>query len=217
MAAIGEQTILLPTIYFGGFHPDQCLLFDGDAMFRGGLGAYHSVIAYAAFRKGLTVREACGLFNRETFRLLGYFDVWERWEEFLVSSYAAYGFDISRAFRRWCRGRSFMHTNHHPKIDCLYDLAAIVLEAKGVRVLESDMRPPDNLVLDSCFPVYPDIAAELGFRGSYLFKPPGAFRPFDLEGFVSLSYEAYRAHGDAGRLIVDTPNRGAFERLTGML
>ena len=216
MTAVGDRVILLPTIYFGGFHPDQCLLFEGEAMFRGCIGGYHSTIAFAAFRKGKAVRDACALFNSDIYRQLGYFDVWSRWEEFLISSYAAYGLNIAHAFRRWCLGRSFMHTNHHPKIDCLYDLASIVLEANGCQTMESDIRPFDNLVVDTCFSVYPEIAAELGFHGSYLFKPPGSFRCLDLEQFVTLSFDAYRAH-DAARLKVDAPNQTAFDRLVAML
>ena len=216
MATVGDRVILVPTIYFGGFHPDQCLLFEGDSMFRGCIGSYHSTIAYTAFRKGKSVRDACALFNAGTYRRLGYFDVWPRWEAFLTSSYAAYGLDISRAVRRWCLGRSFMHTSHHPKIDCLYDLAHILLAANGRQTQESDIRPFDNLVVDTCFPVYPEIARELGFRGSYQFKPPGSFQCLDLERFVTLSFDAYSAH-DTARLMVDAPNQPAFDRLMAML
>ncbi len=207
-----DRTIMAPGIYFQGFHPDQCLLYDGDAMFRGCLGLYHSVIAYGGFCRNLSVSDTCSLFNRSTYETLGYFDTWSDCETDLLTYFTGHGLDISAAYRRWCRGRSFMHTHHHPRIDCLYDLARIILETNGQRTWDCEFRPIDNLVMDAGFPVYDEIARELGFRGAYRFKPPGAFKCLDLERFVEGSFAAYAAEGH-GPLAVEDSRRAAFDRL----
>jgi hypothetical protein len=213
---VAGRTIIAPGIYFPGFHPDQCLLYDGEEMFRGCLGVYHSVIAYAGYCKALSVADTCSLFGRATYDRLGYFDTWPEAESDLLAHFARHGLDISPAFRRWCRGRSFMHTNHHPKIDCLYDVAQLILEANGQSAWASDIRPLDNLVMAASYPVYDEIARELGFRGSYRFKPPGTFRCLDLERFVEGSFAAYAA-ADHGPLAMDPSRQGAFDRLLAVI
>src|SRR5471030_2272147 len=47
-----ENVVRLPTIAFGGFHPDMCLLWDGPTLVNGALGPCHSIVAFAAWRRG---------------------------------------------------------------------------------------------------------------------------------------------------------------------
>ena len=85
-----------------------------------------------------------------------------------------------------------MYTVNHPRIECIRDVAALVLERLGRKARYLDALPPDNLANGPMVPVFPAVATRLGCEGSKLFKRPGEYRHMTLEQFVAESYDAYR-------------------------
>lgn len=63
-----EKIWKIPTISFNAYHPDICHLRSEGKSFKGPLGDYHSCLGYAAFRLGLSVDEACRLYNERRTR-----------------------------------------------------------------------------------------------------------------------------------------------------
>lgn len=181
---------LLPAVHFDAFHPDICVATSGDEVLSGPMGHYNSVIALAAFTRGLSVRQTLPLYARPTYEAAGYFSRWNSQREEVIATYAQYGVDVRASFLRWSNQRhAFMYSMNHPRIEVVYDVARAFLESLGMPVLTNDLRPPDNLLNGPCYPIYPEIAEDRGVSGgSYLFKLVNQYRLDNLEQFVTASF-----------------------------
>jgi len=189
-------TRLVPTMVFDAYHPDLCLLHEGEALLKGPLGDYHSSLAFAAWRQGLSQADARKLFAAKTYERLGYFDRWAPARQRLLSGFAAQGLDIAGAFARWTDDASaFMHSVNHPAIRCLRDVARLVVRAAGLEDRSQHFAPHDNLLNGPMFPVFPEIAERYSVEGSYRFKLGGQYRHVDLAEFIRGSYETYDRTG----------------------
>jgi hypothetical protein len=189
----------LPILSFAGFHPDACILQQDGDLTAGPLGRYHSAIAYAAFRCGMDERQALDLFCAATYRALGYLDCWAGERDALLGAFRGAGFDIGPAFLAWIRRGTFMHVTNRPKIDCMMDVARALLARAGLAAAQADCVPADPHADGPVFPVYPEIAAPLGVRGSYLFKQEDRHALMDLEAYVHACFALYRACADIER------------------
>ncbi|WP_310346760.1 WcbI family polysaccharide biosynthesis putative acetyltransferase [Methylobacterium sp. BE186] len=201
--------VLFPTIVFTAFHPDTLYVLGRPERGRphfapSPMGLYHSALALAAHRLGLTLPQAITLFREEVFAPLGYLDVWDAASRELLTSAAEIGFPLNREILRWARAGSFMHIINHPKAMVVEDIARRLLAESGLApepVAVADYLG-DELIRDVVWPVYPEVAETFGFTGSYLFKnkPVGGAFPalFDLESFLRASFAIYDAQpGDA--------------------
>src|SRR5690606_39116016 len=122
-----QNTVLLPAIYFDGYHPDITYLNDASGTrIKGPLGDYHSVIAYTGHRLGLSLQDTLRLFERRTYERLGWLSSWDSNREAFLEKYSAHGFDLRRSFVNWGRTAAFMYSVNHPAIRCLADLAEAV-------------------------------------------------------------------------------------------
>ncbi|WP_116091951.1 WcbI family polysaccharide biosynthesis putative acetyltransferase [Sphingomonas crusticola] len=190
----------VPSFQFHAYHPDCVYVFaDGEAV-NGFAGPYHSMIALAAYKEGLSAEQAASLFNPEIFTAAGYFDFWIPERDTMIERFRAHGLEIGATFVRRSRGRSFMHTINHPKIEILFDFAHAVL-AKIGRPIHADAMPPPDALAGTTWPIYPAIGAHLGVRGAYLFHAPNDPTPLDLMGFLERSLADYAAW-DRSRLRV---------------
>ena len=213
--AAGIDVQLVPAIYFPGAHPDETLLYVDGAPVNSSIGVYHSLIAWASFVRKRSPVRTCALFASETYRALGYLDWWSRWRTLLLAEFADQGLDVSGAFNAWSRGRPFMYTSHHPRVDCLFDLAGVILAKAGIAPERPNALPEDRLAGDTCFPVYREFATELGFEGSYLFKPRGERRCLDLATFIDQSFAIYEGL-DPERVTIEENRRPLFEALSSL-
>lgn len=178
---------ILPPLYFRGYHPDCCYVRVGDAFISDGVvGPYHSRIALAAYKEGLDATQAAGWYNADTYAHAGYFARWTAERQAILNGYRECGLDVSRLFRVAGRGRSFMLTIDHPRIEALFELARALLVARGQAVFDDVILPPDNLAATS-WPVYPEIGEQLGVAGSYLFKPANEHKPLELVDYLERS------------------------------
>ena len=185
----------IPGVLFRAYHPDLCYAYSGDQALQGPADAYHSMIAIAAFNRGLGIEDTLRLFNAKSYEIGGYMELWQPESEALLASFSAIDIDLSSALRRWAMTSAFMYSINHIRIGCLYDIARAYLKRERVEILESDVLPPDNLAQGACFPVYPEIGERLGVEGSYVFKKQDGYRRFTLEQFVRGSFELYAGFG----------------------
>lgn len=181
----------IPTIFFHAYHPDLChLLVDGKPL-KGPMGDYHSLIAYAAFRRGLSVRQTLRLYREEVYAALGYLGVWDDARDTLLRQFRDANVPLEPHFRNWSRNGPFMYANNHPRIHAIRDVAKAILGSAGLDATYTDALPHDNLANAPIFPVYPEVASTLGVEGSYRFKPAGYGGFIDLEAFVTRSHGLY--------------------------
>jgi hypothetical protein len=186
----------IPTISFNAYHPDICYLLQGGKTFKGPMGDYHSIIAYAAYRMGLSIDQAVQLYNEHTYSQLGYFDRWDSAKQLLLDSFDRGGISLGPQFANWSRNGAFMYSNNHVQVRCLLDVAKEILRRAGKTIAFEGIAPHDNLLNGPIFPIYPEIGSRLGVQGSYLFKLGGQYRFIRLERFVSDSFELYAQHPD---------------------
>lgn len=191
------RVVRIPPVVFSGYHPDLCFVTQGSSQVDTPLDAYNSIIALAAFKKGLSEADTLALYNMRTFDSAGYLQLWHSERADLLASFRAYGYEMAHAFRRWTMREGFMYGNNHPRIECLYDLSLTATARAGRTPVDGPFRPHDNLRNGQVFPIYSELAEACGIEGSYLFKPAGHYRLLTLAQFIAGSFDAYRACGTA--------------------
>lgn len=200
--------VLVPSITFRGFHPDMTYIRTPAGNMSGPLSDYHSAIAAAAYVRGFSVTKTADLFNERMFSELKYFEAYNTSREELLVTFGQHNLNLGDALDRWERMGCFMYTINHPRRIVLCDLARCMCGLAGVRVeLELPIEDfvEDYMAFDNVFPVYPQIAARLGFRGGFRFKA-SQYMPqrrdcaataayvWDLEGFISAAFNSYRQY-----------------------
>ena len=219
----------VPVINFSGFHPDIVYVTNkaSDKFLIGPMSEYHSALALAAWKNGLSVTQAVGLFREDVFAELGYFTHWELSRTRLGEAFSWSGLRLDALLRKWTSTGCWMYSVNHPKHRVLADLARSILHREGLDArLSAEEFVPDHLATDAVWPVYPEIAKALGIDGNYLFKcprQPGAVDPavlsIDLAEMVSSSYAVFNGRPPDGLACVRVDGPGyqdldRFVRLT---
>lgn len=197
-----NDAILLPTLIFTGFHPDQVYVHDAAKAgppINGPIGPYHSALAFFAYRAGLPVEAALRLFKREVFEIVGYFDVWNGATEALLDEGQRFALDFREDLLRWTRRGCFMYSSLHPKPFVFFDYARQLMRKAGIpmQMVNYDDYAVDDLVRGAVYPVYPEIAESYGIQGSYVFKGAnfafelGLGQFWNLREFVADCYRTY--------------------------
>jgi hypothetical protein len=196
---LGSKVTLwrIPSLFFHGYHPDLCVLSTTGDLSKKPLSGYHSIIAYAAFRCGLSEDEAVGLYCDDFYKQMGYYGKWEACRINFCNRMKAFGFDMERNIVEWSRRGPFMHSVNHPRIDCLLDYAKAILAKASLDHNDTKLLPMDNLINGPIFPIYKEIGSQLGVQGSYFFKDGGSYLLKNLHQFVCESYEVYRDTGQS--------------------
>lgn len=184
----------VPGLYFCGYHPDLCYVEVGGQFLAGCMGDYQSNIVVESFRKGLSIDETVRLFRGEIYGQIGYFDLWAKERVRCIGDYAAEGMAIGDELLTWSRRGPFMHSVNHPTIEAIFGLSRVLIAQFFGEARDLSLRPHDNLAQGPVFPIYPEVAESLGVSGgSYLFKPPGSYRPMGLEEFIARSFALYES------------------------
>lgn len=204
----------LPALSFAAYHPDLTYIFHGGTPVSGPNNHYHSMLGFAAYMKGLSVNDAERAFNGAMYERCGYFERWAPERDALLETFAGAGMDLSAYFLGWGREAAFMYSTNHPAIRVVYDLARAFLEKEGYATRHSGILPHDNLVQGPCFPVYPEIAENLGASGSYLFKRISDYRQLDLKEFLEGSFATFDGY-DWGTLEVESSMMELFTQISG--
>lgn len=199
--------IATPRFHFSGLHPDAT--WPGPTGKRLGLplGDANSAILLAAWRDGLSEREAISLFREEVYDALGYFEMFELSRQALIEECARTGFDAAPLISGWLERGPFCYLPLHPTIQVLGDIAAALLRAAGVHdgALVGQV-VKDRLAHSGTWPIYPEIARRIGLAGDTIFRPkllPDP-APMNLEAFIERTFSNWRGVA---------PEPAAFERL----
>ena len=190
---------LYPRVNFNAFHPDLVSIAGPPGPVAAPLADYHSSLVLYGWNRGLDAAATERLFCEAVFDRLNFFDRWEPAKATLLEEGRASGFPLDAALSHWTARGRFMHSTNHPALFVMGDLARALLERAGLPVPFD--RPEDFIhdpMLDKAvWPLYPEIAARLGLRGAYAFKPvrgngSGGATLLDLAEFIARSFEAYR-------------------------
>ena len=184
----------IPSVATRIFHPDIFEIYANDALLRSPVGHYHSGILFACFTLGMDEEQTLARFNADTYRRLGYMSSMADEKLRIARDFQGSGVEVERYMTSWTRHGAFMHTNNHPKIHTLYDVASAILDAHHAPHVRDRFIPHDNLMTGSQYPVYPEIAEHYGVVGSYVFRDVGSYKPFDLKDFVRSSFAVYRGY-----------------------
>jgi hypothetical protein len=188
--SVARELHVIPSIDFDAYHPDICYGYYNNAVLKGPMDTYHSMIILAAHELNIPKSKVRRFFSDEIFEQCGFYDVWNLARDKMFTRFRTYNLDITKYFVGWGRSDAFMYTNNHPKIRCLFDIARLYLIANNVEIFENDILPIDSLVNGPCYPIYPEIAERTGVRGSYLFKNTSQ-QFLTLDQFIDASFLVY--------------------------
>jgi hypothetical protein len=208
------KTLLIPGFHMECYHKDltYCWLGDGETRVKTPLDDYHSRICLTAYRLGASVEKTVAMFHAGTYRALGYLSDWERDRESFIAMYGMYGLEVRDLFLEWARKGLIPHSVNHPTIAMLSDLARLMARKVGLPLVDHNLLPHDNLANGPIFPVYPEMAMELGLAcGSYRFKTVNRYHTVDLVEFVRRCFEEYGKYdGQALQFVELNANLGGF-------
>jgi hypothetical protein len=218
LGGAGLRVVRVPVIEFTGFHPDICYARN-RANRRLTLGHYNSAIVVWAYGNGLGVDDTLDLFRREVFAALGYFGAWNDGVEWLRGAFGSAGLEARFAefFLSVKRQGCFMYSTNHPKIGALACLARLMAEASGLPLARSLLPGELNDGLNGVvWPLYPDLADELGLEGgSYQWKflASGTFVD-SLAAYVEQMFSSYEEQGiRRGDIEIVDPHAGHVDRV----
>ena len=184
-----EEYIVYPTITFSAFHPDTQYIFCEERVIKNGLGSdWNSRILVWAYLNELTVDESLLLFDKETYKKLGYMDEWSNSTEELRRTFEDCSFDYSQWIRGVQRGGQFMYGINHPMPVALTYLARQLAEREFPSHARS-LREPKDYLSHIVWPVYPEIGDHLGVEGSYHWRV--ARKHASLTEFIELCFAAW--------------------------
>ncbi len=202
----GKSVVTIANLYYEGLHPDLTYIGGLAQRLEGPLGDYHSRLALIGFLTDRTVEQTVALFNRENYARLGYFDAHRRSIEELARRDE--GLDIPAAGLVESMVRQvpiFMAVNHPTAqlINAYSESIADHLDRHcGVGRSEwtgGPMQLLNHLAQNAVFPVYPEVAKNLGlaYAGSYSFKPATigdeAVNTLTLREFVEDEFSAFKS------------------------
>jgi hypothetical protein len=193
------QVVQIVDVVFDAFHPDLCYARKKST---GELTTipYNSAIVAWCYAHGVEPADVEPLFSRTTYQLLGYFNRWSLSVADLRSRFDIAGLtsdEFTRFFRSIKRTGSFMHTNNHPKVHVVVELARLAAARLGVAgaSLEREIVVNDGLS-GSRWPVYPEIADEFALAtGSTCWHFNDQPILTSIRGYVDFAYSSYRSAG----------------------
>ncbi len=192
------REIKVPLIVSHVFHPDDDFVVtssDGE-LFKGPLGnRHHSALILASYLANRPKDRVKELFCRKVFSKVGYLNLWNESLKILRDSFESRKLPFERFGLRLTRAGIFMHDPIHPTSTAIcyfaQEIAESIFDGKNLNVEEILPLIPDELRENRVWPVYPEIAKELGvLGGGYRWWFP--VRHIDsLDDFIDLSYKAY--------------------------
>ncbi|MFA5171093.1 MAG: GSCFA domain-containing protein [Sulfuriferula sp.] len=192
----------IPSISFGAWHPDLDLISIGQeeacGYVEGSMGACQSTLAFYGWKQGWDVEQTLNLFATDIYELMGYFDAYAGWKEFLVEEGVRGNLPLGHLIDEWSRRGCWMHSIYHPKLFVLVDVARELMLREQIMINTSVQ--PETLIEDDflnspIWPIYPEIAEHYGLTGDYVFRSNE--REQTLREFVVDSFARFDQYGGA--------------------
>lgn len=195
-AGVAPRIIVVPTIWFPAFHPDQTpILLRRGGELEGAVGPYHSKICVWGWTHGFDDEAVLSCFRPDVFAALGYFEAWAPATAELRGIFEPTDVDFARWFLPLGRRGAFMLTNNHPRLDALVQLARLVAEQLDadpelVRYGWEQVLPDGLLASSVVWPLYPSVADVVDLPGAYVWRLASG-ELIDLPTFVTRSLASY--------------------------
>ena len=198
-----NQVVLYPSIGFMAYHPDLVPVVvkrTGTAFEDGPAMRCNSALTFLGWQAGLSASETAGLFRRDIYQKLGFFDFWKTSATVLLEEGQAAELPLEELLIQWRRQGCFMHCHVHPKLFVIADIARVLLKRLDIPMAAGDPIEftHDYLANGIVWPVYPEVGEVLGCSGSYAFKlgslyysPDSPVHVLGLEAFIEKSFAAY--------------------------
>lgn len=201
----GEKIRRYPSIHYPAYHPDIVYISNNanGKWIQGPTGDYQSAIAFLAYSQGLSVQQTISLFCHDVFKALGYLDfgpiAFSQLSELGVKS----NFPIQEYLKKWEENGCWLYSVNHPKQFVLSDIARALMLREGIEILPRAIEfVKDNLSAGPAWPIYPEIAKNLGVQGDYQFKlvegecdPSMPIQFIGLEEYIKKSFALYAKEG----------------------
>jgi hypothetical protein len=139
------------------------------------------------------------MFCPEIYKEFGFFDLYQAEKQRLIAQFSAFGINLIEEFARWENAGDFFYVCHHPRARVLIDILRRALAGRylGMDALatSSEIVVPDYFGSMEVWPVYPELAAELGFQGSMVWTRTSSPRLelLSLSEFVDANFRALDA------------------------
>lgn len=209
-----------PTIAFSAYHPDLTFVrgtrMGGDfETVSNPLSGYHSLISLFGFMSGISLEDILTFYHPGVYSRLGYFDQWDEARRQLLAEGESSGMPLGGMFERWAKGDAFMYSSNHPTLRVMEDIARELLRRIGWTPAVDSIHSvvADPLRAMPIWPIYPEIGARLGVRGSMLFKRHEPEASLSLRELVTSSYECFAAYERESLEAVTMPFWSVAERL----
>jgi tetratricopeptide (TPR) repeat protein len=186
------RLIYFPRIHFRGFQPD---LLRAGARPLGPfpVKGFHSAIVMAAYGLNIPERQVPDLFNAYVFGVLGYFDEYAKAELYHLADARRWGIELEPLLADWRKHGAFVHVPNHPVLRVFQSFADMLAGELGLETAPEAETPSDDLEGFGVWPVYPEIGARLGVKGSLRFRLGRGMAAMQLDELVARSYRAYAA------------------------
>ncbi len=195
-----KRVHFMPTVVFGGFHPDVSYVNTPHGLVSAVHSDFHSKIAVAGFLLGLSPSRTLRLYNTVVFEELDYFDIFETSRIAMDEALHELGFEVDGMFEGWLRDIGpFMYMINHPNVSLLAALCRDLYIRLGLLPPGSGMPKitKDHLSESFTWPLYPPLAKRLGLKGSWNFQRPAwlvakGARDLPLEQYLEDVFNFYQ-------------------------
>lgn len=172
-----ERIVEIPSIYFGGFHPDVVYFASRNApekplFFKNNPTV--SALALWGLLKELPHQKIIELYREEVFEALGYMDYFDVSCGAIRESFVRH--ELNEDYiERFIAGREvFVHGPLHPRVEVIVSLCLALLGKLNIRPAydydELYRQIPDPLQMEYAWGCFPPLAKRLGVPGSWLIR-----------------------------------------------
>ena len=206
-----EKIEIIPYIRTIAYHPDAVPLYDFERKrIRTLMKSNHSALVVYGYYIGLSVEETLKLFCSGVFDYLGYLDGEKRDERIINFEEKLTGWPLRKFFQDLYSQGCFAYTTNHPYLRVFAELSRQLLKKNKIPIRFST----PELILDdrgsrqAIWPIYSEIAKNLGVNGNYEFKLPEDIRAKTGRTCVSISLrefieDSFKKYSEIGKENID--------------
>lgn len=167
-----KKVKFLPTFLIKSFHPDLVYVQKKSGGLVSEEVPYNSRICLFSYLNDIDQSDVVKFFSEEIFRHLGYLDLLENDRHMIARVSKATSLPISDIFECFIKNKiPFMHSVNHPKIEFLKEVTFKFLEKENIFFNRAKADYLEDPLKDmATFPIYKEVAKNLGFNSEYYFK-----------------------------------------------